>query len=63
MEQHNLPLASVSVHVLDLYPWKAQCPCSMFHLLCQLSLYGLDTSQIRLSIYIELMVALVPTIP
>ncbi|RWW27892.1 hypothetical protein GW17_00007661 [Ensete ventricosum] len=44
MEQHNPPLASTSVHVLDLCPRKALCLCSMFHLLCQLPSCSLDTS-------------------
>ncbi|RWW78784.1 hypothetical protein BHE74_00012957 [Ensete ventricosum] len=44
MEQHDPPLASVSVHVLNLCPRKALCLYSMFYLLCQLPSCGLDTS-------------------
>ncbi|RWW31221.1 hypothetical protein GW17_00004154 [Ensete ventricosum] len=44
MEQHDPPLTSTSVYVLDLCPRKALCLCSMFHLLCQLLSCGLDTS-------------------
>ncbi|RRT51072.1 hypothetical protein B296_00049675 [Ensete ventricosum] len=43
MEQHDLTLAYIRVHVLDLCPRKASCLCSMFHLLCRLTSCGLDT--------------------
>ncbi|RZS26691.1 hypothetical protein BHM03_00060063 [Ensete ventricosum] len=68
MEQHYPTLAFVRVHVLDLCSRKASCLCSMFHLLCRLPSCSLDTSlsstQVALlSICIELIVALAPTIP
>ncbi|RWV77743.1 hypothetical protein GW17_00061389 [Ensete ventricosum] len=44
MERHDPSHASVRVHVLNLYPRKALCLCSMFHLLHRLSSCGLDTS-------------------
>ncbi|RRT83983.1 hypothetical protein B296_00006362 [Ensete ventricosum] len=44
MEQHNLTLAFVRVHVLDLCPRKVSYLCSMFYLLCRLPSCGLDTS-------------------
>ncbi|RZR92235.1 hypothetical protein BHM03_00020541 [Ensete ventricosum] len=44
MERHDLTLASTRVHALDLYPRKAPCLRSMFHLLCRLPSCGLDTS-------------------
>ena len=69
MEQHDPTLAFARVHILDLCPRKALCLRSMFHLLCQLTSYGLGTSpsytQVAplLVFCIELMVALAPTIP
>ncbi|RRT52487.1 hypothetical protein B296_00022239 [Ensete ventricosum] len=68
MERHNPTLASARVHVLDLCLRKTSCFRSMFHLLCRLPSYGLDTSlsstQVALLlICIKLMVALTPTIP
>ncbi|RRT46072.1 hypothetical protein B296_00044831 [Ensete ventricosum] len=44
MERHDPTLDSTRVHALDLCPMKAPCLRSMFHLLCQLPLGGLDTS-------------------
>ncbi|RZS28083.1 hypothetical protein BHM03_00061639 [Ensete ventricosum] len=44
MEHHDPPFAFVSVHIFDLCPRKALCLCSMFHFLCQLPSYDLDTS-------------------
>ncbi|RWV96155.1 hypothetical protein GW17_00041151 [Ensete ventricosum] len=44
MERHDPTLASTRVHALDLCPRKAPCLRSMFHLLCRLFSYGLDTS-------------------
>ncbi|RWW64380.1 hypothetical protein BHE74_00028386 [Ensete ventricosum] len=44
MERHDLALASARVHVLDLCLRKVLCLRSMFHLLCGLPSYGLDTS-------------------
>ncbi|RRT47753.1 hypothetical protein B296_00016161 [Ensete ventricosum] len=44
MERHDLTLASTRVYALDLHPRKALCLRSMFHLLCRLPSYGLDTS-------------------
>ncbi|RWW02017.1 hypothetical protein BHE74_00052210 [Ensete ventricosum] len=44
MERHDHTLAYTRVHAFDLYPRKAPCLRSMFHLLCRLSSCGLDTS-------------------
>ncbi|RWV92697.1 hypothetical protein GW17_00044901 [Ensete ventricosum] len=44
MERHDLTLASIRVHALDLCPREAPCLCSMFYLLCRPSSCGLDTS-------------------
>ncbi|RWW45954.1 hypothetical protein BHE74_00048162 [Ensete ventricosum] len=44
MERHDPTLASTKVYALDLCPRKALCLCSMFHLLCRLPSYGLNTS-------------------
>ncbi|RRT49985.1 hypothetical protein B296_00033549 [Ensete ventricosum] len=44
MERHDLTLASTRVHAFDLCPRKAPYLRFMFHLLCRLSLYGLNTS-------------------
>ncbi|RWW70077.1 hypothetical protein BHE74_00022279 [Ensete ventricosum] len=44
MERHDPTLASTRVHALDLCLRKALCLRSMFHLLCRLPSYGLDTS-------------------
>ncbi|RRT50698.1 hypothetical protein B296_00051566 [Ensete ventricosum] len=68
MKQHDLTLASTRVHTLDLYPRKAQCLRSIFHLLCRFRSCGLDTSQsstksLHSSICIELIMALTSTIP
>ncbi|RWV93854.1 hypothetical protein GW17_00043658 [Ensete ventricosum] len=46
IEQHNLTLASTRVHVFDLYLRKSPYLRSMFHLLCRLPSYSLDTSPI-----------------
>ncbi|RWW72745.1 hypothetical protein BHE74_00019429 [Ensete ventricosum] len=43
MKRHNLALASIRVHVLDLCSRKAMCLRSMFTLLCRLPSCGLDT--------------------
>ncbi|RWV84132.1 hypothetical protein GW17_00054184 [Ensete ventricosum] len=43
MEQHDPTLASMKVHVLDLYLRKALCLHSMFHLLHRLPSCDLDT--------------------
>ncbi|RRT37867.1 hypothetical protein B296_00047115 [Ensete ventricosum] len=63
MEQYDPALASIRVHVRDLYPRKDSCLCSMFHLLCRLPLCCLGTSPsstklFRPLICIELIVAL-----
>ncbi|RRT76064.1 hypothetical protein BHE74_00019954 [Ensete ventricosum] len=44
MEQHDLALAFVRVHVLDLCPRKASCFRSMFHLLYRHPSCGLGNS-------------------
>ncbi|RRT46174.1 hypothetical protein B296_00038468 [Ensete ventricosum] len=44
MKQHDPFHVFTNVHVLDLYPRKAPCLRSMFHLLRRLSSCGLDTS-------------------
>ncbi|RZS13726.1 hypothetical protein BHM03_00045340 [Ensete ventricosum] len=44
MERHDPTLASIRVHALDLYPRKAPCLRSMFHLLCRLPSCDLGTS-------------------
>ncbi|RWW09150.1 hypothetical protein GW17_00027371 [Ensete ventricosum] len=44
MERHDPTFTSIIVHTLDLCPRKALCLRSMFHLLCRLSSFDLDTS-------------------
>ncbi|RWV80231.1 hypothetical protein BHE74_00039601 [Ensete ventricosum] len=64
MEQHNLTLTFTRIHVLNLYPRKAPCFRSMFSssTLTPYMRLGYFTKLLRLSICIELMVALMPTI-
>ncbi|RRT47676.1 hypothetical protein B296_00040902 [Ensete ventricosum] len=56
MERHYLTFASTRVHVFGLCLRKALCLRSMFHILCPPML-------LRSSICMELLVALMPTIP
>ncbi|RRT82430.1 hypothetical protein B296_00002174 [Ensete ventricosum] len=64
MKRHNLTLASTRVHILNLCLRKASC----FYLLRRLPSCGLDTSPSSTLValpldLLELMVALMPTIP
>ncbi|RRT85579.1 hypothetical protein B296_00001129 [Ensete ventricosum] len=65
MERYNPTLATTRVHVLDLYPRKALCFRSMFPSSTLTPFLWLRnfTKLLRLSICIELIVALMPTIP
>ncbi|RZR98884.1 hypothetical protein BHM03_00028338 [Ensete ventricosum] len=65
IERHNPTIASTRVHILDLYPRKASCFRSMFPSCTSTPFMqlGYFTKLLHLSIYIKLMVDLMPTIP
>ncbi|RWW13680.1 hypothetical protein BHE74_00011781 [Ensete ventricosum] len=43
MKRYDPALTSTRVHILDLYRMKTSCLHSIFNLLCELLLCGLDT--------------------